>query len=158
MENFWDFSVWGTFNLFAVLLVSLLAANILKRSIRPLQDSLIPTSVLGGGLLIVVAGFYKLFTGDVMFDTAFFGGKGTTNLELITYHALALGFIASAFKKNDEKMTKQRTIEIFNTGVTTVATYLMQAILGFVISMIAALVMKDFFMAAGVLLPFGYGQ
>ncbi|MBQ6832968.1 MAG: hypothetical protein IJO55_00945 [Lachnospiraceae bacterium] len=158
MENFWDFSVWGTFNLFSVLLVSLLVANILKRSIRPLHDSLIPTSVLGGGLLIVVAGFYKLFTGDVMFDTAFFGGKGTTNLELITYHALALGFIASAFKKNDEKMTKQRTIEIFNTGVTTVATYLMQAILGFVISMIAVLVMKDFFIAAGVLLPFGYGQ
>ena len=158
MENFWDFSVWGTFNLFAVLLVSLLVANILKRSIRPLHDSLIPTSVLGGGLLIVVAGFYKLFTGDVMFDTAFFGGKGTTNLELITYHALALGFIASAFKKNDEKMTKQRTIDIFNTGVTTVATYLMQAILGFVISMIAVLVMKDFFIAAGVLLPFGYGQ
>ena len=158
MENFWDFSVWGTFNLFSVLLVSLLVANILKRSIRPLHDSLIPTSVLGGGLLIVVAGFYKLFTGDVMFDTAFFGGKGTTNLELITYHALALGFIASAFKKNDEKMTKQRTIDIFNTGVTTVATYLMQAILGFVISMIAVLVMKDFFIAAGVLLPFGYGQ
>ena len=49
-------------------------------------------------------------------------------------------------------------IEIFNTGVTTGATYLMQAILGLGISMIAVLIMKDFFVAAGILLPFGYGQ
>ena len=55
-------------------------------------------------------------------------------------------------------MTKKRTIEIFNTGVTTVATYLMQAVLGLGISMVAVLVMKDFFAAAGILLPFGYGQ
>ena len=30
MENFWDTNVWGTVNLTAVLLGSLLAANILK--------------------------------------------------------------------------------------------------------------------------------
>ena len=35
---------------------------------------------------------------------------------------------------------------------------LLQAILGFGISMIAALFVKDFFPAAGVLLPFGFGQ
>jgi len=93
-----------------------------------------------------------------MFDTAFFGGNGTTNLELITYHSLALGFIASAFKSSKGKLSKQRTVEIFNTGVTTVATYLLQAILGFAISMIACLFIKNFFPAAGVLLPFGFGQ
>lgn len=37
MENFWDFSVWSGFNLAAVLLVSLLAANVLKKSIHFLQ-------------------------------------------------------------------------------------------------------------------------
>jgi ESS family glutamate:Na+ symporter len=55
-------------------------------------------------------------------------------------------------------MTRQRTTEIFNTGVTTVATYLLQAVFGMAISMVAALVVKDFFVAAGVLLPFGFGQ
>ena len=30
MTNFWDSNVWGFLNLFAVLLVSLLAANALK--------------------------------------------------------------------------------------------------------------------------------
>ena len=158
MENFWDFNVWGTYHVIAVLLVSLLAANILKKSIKWLQDSLIPISVLGGGILIVVAGIYKLITGDIMFDTAFFGGNGTATLELLTYHTLALGFIAATLKSSDEKLNRERTVEIFNTGVTTVATYLLQAILGFAISGIAALVVRDFFAAAGILLPFGYGQ
>ena len=158
MENFWDFNVWGSFNVLSVLLISLLAANMLKKAIPWLQASLIPTSVLGGGILIVVAGIYKAITGDIMFDTPFFGGNGTAQLEMITYHTLALGFIASAFKSSKNKMTKQRTVEIFNTGVTTVSTYLLQAVCGFGISMIACLFMKDFFPAAGVLLPFGYGQ
>ena len=158
MENFWDFKVWGALNLFSVLLISLLAANLLKKFFPVLKASLIPTSVLGGGILIAVAGVYKLFTGDVVFDTAFFGGNGTVNLELITYHSLALGFIAATFKSSKGKLTRQRTTEIFNTGVTTVATYLLQAVLGFGISLIATLFVADFFPAAGVLLPFGFGQ
>ena len=158
MENFWDFSVWGTFAVIATLLISLLAANVLKKTIKFLHASLIPTSVLGGIILLIVAGIYKLITGDIMFDTALFGGNGTAKLELITYHALALGFIASTFKPAKGKLTKQRTNEIFNTGVTTVSTYLLQAVIGFGITIIAALIIKGFFSAAGVLLPFGYGQ
>jgi len=158
MENFWDYNVWSTLNLIAVLLLSLLAANMIKKAVPWLQASLIPTSVLGGGILIVVAGIYKLATGDVMFDTAFFGGKGTATLETITYHTLALGFIASTFKSGKGKLTRQRTGEIFNTGVTTVSTYLLQAVFGLLIGLIVTLFVKDFFPAAGVLLPFGYGQ
>ena len=116
MINFWDFSAWGGFNVIAVLLVSLLAASMLKRAFPVLKATLIPTSVLGGGLLILVAGIYKTVTGDIMFDTPFFGTSGTAMLELITYHCLALGFIASTFKPAQGKMTKKRTMEIFNTG------------------------------------------
>ncbi len=158
MENFWDFSVWGSFNLLAVLLVSLLVANVLRKSIKLLKTSLIPVSVLGGGVLIAVACVYKLITGEGMFDTAFFGGNGTANLELITYHCLALGFIASTFKPSKGKLTKKRTEEIFNTGVTTVSTYLLQGVFGLAISIPAAWLVSDFFSAAGILLPFGYGQ
>ena len=158
MPNFWDSSAWGAVNVVAVLLISLLAANLLKKLIPVLKKALIPSSVLGGTLLIIIAGIYKLCTGNVMFDTNFFGGNGTANLELITYHCLALGFIASSFKSSKGKLTKQRTVEIFNTGVTTVSTYLLQAVLGMGISLLAVFVIKDFFPAAGVLLPFGYGQ
>ena len=158
MENFWDYNVWGWMMLFAVLLASMLAGNVLKRAIPLLQRSLIPTSVLGGVILLVIAAIYKGITGDVMFDTMLFGGNGTANLEIITYHALALGFIASTFKSTNTKLTKKRSGEIFDTGVTTVSTYLLQAIFGFGITMIVALVIDGFFAAAGMLLPFGYGQ
>ena len=159
MSNFWDFSVWGGLNLVTVLLLSLLFANLLKRTIKFLRDSLIPVSVLGGGILILIEALYSLITGGQhMFDTAFFGGNGTEVLEIITYHALALGFIASTFKSSNAKLTKERTVEIFNTGVTTVSTYLLQAVVGLGITIIAAFLIKDFFAAAGLLLPFGYGQ
>ena len=158
MENFWDYSVWGSLNLIAILLLSLLLANTLKRKIKLLRVSLIPTSVLGGAILLTISGFYKLFTGNVFFDTLFFGGNGMATLEIITYHCLALGFIASAFKTSDNKMTKQRGAEIFNTGVSTVSTYLIQGIFGLGVTIIASLIAKEFFVAAGLILPFGYGQ
>ena len=158
MENFWDFSVWGWFNVLAVLLISLLAAKALKKVVPILNASLIPTSVLGGAILLVVAGIYKVITGNVMFDTPFFGDHGTTTLEVITYHCLALGFVASTLKAGGGKLTKQRTNEILNTGVTTVSTYLLQAFVGFGITLVVAMIVEGFFPAAGILLPFGYGQ
>ena len=104
MSNFWDFEVWGWMILMAVLLGSLLVGNILKKTIPFLQQSLIPTSVLGGAILLIVAAVYKAITGNVMFDTAAFNHNGTNNMEIITYHALALGFIASSFKTSGGKL------------------------------------------------------
>ena len=156
--NFWDFSSWGFFNLIAVLLGSLLVAQMLKRSIPALEASLIPTSVLGGGILLVISAVYNAISGQELFDTAFFGGNGSAWLELITYHMLALGFTASALKSSGGKMTKERSIEIFNTGLTTVATYLLQAFVGMIICIIGAIFLKDLLEAAGLLLALGYGQ
>ena len=158
MGNFWDFSSWGFFNLTAVLLLSLLVANMLKRSIPLLEASLIPTSVLGGGILLVISAVYNAITGDEMFNTPFFGGHGAAWLELLTYHMLALGFTASALKSSGGKMTKERSVEIFNTGLTTVSTYLLQALVGMIICMVGAIFLKDLLEAAGLLLALGYGQ
>lgn len=158
MENFWDSSTWQTFHLIAALLLAMLAANALKQLIPLLRRSLVPTSVLGGLLLLGISAIFQGITGQVMFHTAFFGGNGIANLEILTYHCLALGFIATGLKHSDRKLTKLRQWEIFNTGVTTVSTYLIQGIVGMIITIIAAMVVKDFFPAAGILLPFGYGQ
>jgi ESS family glutamate:Na+ symporter len=142
----------------SVLLGALLAGNTLKRKIPFLKKSLMPSSVIGGTLLIIIAAIYKAIAGEVMFDTAIFDYKGTAFLEMITYHTLALGFIASTLKITDSHLNKQRTTEIINTGITTVATYLIQGVIGIAITMVAALIIKDFFSAAGMLLPFGFGQ
>lgn len=158
MVNFWDFSSWGFFNLTAVLLTSLLVANMLKRSVPWLEASLIPTSVLGGGILLVISVIYNQLTGTEFFDTPFFSGQGTAWLELLTYHMLALGFTASALKSSGGKMSKERSVEILNTGLTTVATYLLQAFAGMVICIIGARYLPDLLESAGILLALGYGQ
>ena len=158
MINFWDSEVWSWILLFAVLTGSLLVGNTLRRKIPLLRNSLIPTSVIGGAVLLIVAAIYKAITGEIMFDTAIFGGEGTKNLEIITYHALALGFIASSLKYSDKPVNKKRLNEIFNTGVTTVSTYLIQGVLGVAITLIAGFFIADFFTGAGILLPFGFGQ
>ncbi len=158
MSNFWDFSVWGGLSLVAVLMFGLFLANYLKKTVKFLRDSLIPTSVLGGIILLLISSIYEWITGNLLFNTDFFGGNGMAALEVITYHALALGFIATAFKGGRAKHTKKRNMEIFNTGVTTVSTYLLQGVLGLGITLIVARIVTGFFPAAGVILPFGYGQ
>jgi len=167
MFNFWDSNVWSWILLMAVLLGSLLVGNTLRRKIPFLRNSLIPTSVIGGAVLLIFTSSYKMITGEVFFDTAIFGGDGTVPgtlsgtavLEMITYHALALGFIASSLKSSNKPTGVKRVREIFDTGVTTVATYLIQAVVGMAITVVAALtLMPGFFEAAGLILPFGYGQ
>ena len=159
MENIWGFSAWGSVNLVAVLLLSLLFANLLKRKIKWLTKTLIPTSVLGGLLLLVFSIIYKSIFGTQLFNENVFGGNGISTLEMITYHSLAIGFIATSFKPSKERFNKKRTVEVLNTGITTVATYLIQGIVGLVITLVISnFIFKDFFAAAGIILPFGYGQ
>ena len=158
MEAFWDYSVWGFFNIFAVLLISLLAANALKKAIPALEASLVPTSVLAGILLLIFSMVYDQFFNVRFFDSKIYNGSGYDYMEMITYHTLALGFIAGSLKTTGGKLSKKRATEIFNTGVTTVSTYLVQAVVGMGITMLAALILPGFFQAAGLLLPFGFGQ
>ena len=158
MTNFWDSSVWSFVLLMGLLLGSLLVANIFKRRVPFLKNSLIPNSVLGGIIILLVEWIYKFIAKRPFFDSAMFGYNGHDTLEIITYHCLALGFIASSLKTTGGKITKKRFDEILNTGVTTVATYLLQGIVGIVITVIAANMVSGLMAGAGILLPFGYGQ
>ena len=159
VENFWDYNVWGSINLIAVLMLALFGANILKRRVKIVKRSLIPTSVLAGLLLLITSTVWEHYTDTVLFNTNFFGGKGLSSLEFLTYHALALGFIASTLASDKKKFDKKRTGEIFDTGVTTVSTYLLQGVLGMAITIGAAyFINSEIFPASGLILPFGYGQ
>lgn len=156
--NFLDYDVWSFLFLFAVLLITLLIGNIIRRKTPFLRDSLVPTSVLGGIILIIVTSIYRFVAGESLFDTSAFNFNGTETLEIITYHCLALGFIASTLKTTNKELTKERSVEVFNTGVTTVATYLLQGVVGLAITIVISLIVTGFFPAAGMLLPFGFGQ
>ena len=174
------YNVWGIVSVVAVLLIALIFANMLKRRIPFIKKSLIPTSVLAGTIILIVSSIYTIATkGGYLFELSFFGSPsketleaveaglvsaedvsltGLQVLEVITYHALALGFIATAFKPVQEKLNKKRSTEVFNTGVTTVSTYLLQGILGMAVTMIACLFVPGLTNYAGIILAFGFGQ
>ncbi len=168
MTNFWDSDVWGFLTLLGLLLGGLLFANFLKRKIGFLRRSLIPASVLAGIVLLAVSFAYTMIVGknevgeyQNLFKLPIFNGNVTSGLDIlyvITYHCLALGFAATTLGSTKKPLGKKRAGEIFDTGVTTVSTYLLQAVLGIGITILVAHLVKDFFSPAGVLLPFGFGQ
>ena len=158
MQNFWDFEAWGGLSLLATLLIGLLIANAMKKNIKFVRKTLIPTPVLGGLIILIITTVYEKITGQIFFNTNFYGGSGLGMLEILTYHCLALGFIASTLKRTEDKFTGKRKTEIFNTGVTTVSTYLIQGIFGMAITIGAAYLVGEIFPASGIILPFGFGQ
>ena len=170
--SFSELNVWSFIMILAILLASMLIASILKRFIPALQKTLIPVSVLGGIILLVISTIVYFTAGDYLFNLALFGESTTSTdadstamsgmqvLEVITYHCLGIGFIASGMRNSKKKFTKKRAGEIFDSGVTTVNGYLIQAFLGLIVTIIAVwgLDSSGLISAAGILLAFGFGQ
>lgn len=161
-----ELNVWAFLIIIAVLLFSMLICSILRR-IPILKKSLIPVSVMGGMILLVISTITYYCAGDYVFNFTIFGGSGAEGrfsgmemLELITYHCLGIGFVASGMRTSKKKFNKQRAGEVFNSGLTTVSGYLIQAFVGLAITLIAAYLcnVDGLISAAGILLAFGFGQ
>ena len=168
--SFAELNVWTFIMVFAVLLASMLVAAALKRFIPALNKTLVPVSVLGGILLLIISTIVYFAAGDYLFNLPVFGSpaesdadksiSGMQMLELITYHCLGIGFIASGMRNTRKKFNKKRAGEIFDSGVVTVNGYLIQAFGGLIITIIAAWALhtNGLISAAGILLAFGFGQ
>ena len=147
--NFWDANVWSFFIAVTILLFGMIIANSLRNIIKPLRTLMIPSSVLGGFIILLVGFIYKQVTGNPMIRQH--------TLESLTYHGLGLGFVALSLRKIDKKKEGHSKSGGFDSGVTIVATYLLQAVLGLAVSIGLYYAMGSFF-ASGLLLPMGYGQ
>lgn len=164
--SFSELSVWTFIMVFGALLLSMLVASVLKHFVPALQKTLIPVSVLGGIILLVVSTIVYFTAGEYLFNLPVFGDgtdgsmSGMQVLEVITYHCLGIGFIASGMRNSKKKFTKQRAGEIFDSGVTTVNGYLIQAFAGLIVTILAVWLLHTDGMisAAGILLAFGFGQ
>ena len=137
---------WQWLVQFCILATALLLGNVLRTKIPFLNKSLLPSALLGGLLLLI----FKQFP-----DSREIINKPM--MEIVTYHALGLGFVALALKNNkiESKSTPMKVIE---TGALTASTYVIQGIVGLIVSIIFFLVGKKLFYAAGLLLPMGFGQ
>lgn len=148
-SNFWDYQLWSLLVTLTVLLGGMLIANILRRKVSFIRKSLIPSSVLGGFIVLLLSVVYQKATGRQLIETSM--------LETLTYHGLGLGFVAITLVENEKTKDKNRQRDIFNTGVTTVITYLIQGVVGLVVTVILYYTIGSFF-ASGVILPLGFGQ
>ena len=161
--SFASTNVWPVIMFLAVIMGGLLVGNTLKRYIPFLRKSLIPVSVLGGIFLLVISTVTKFSTGEYLFNYAIFSEGSSINgiemLEILTYHCLAIGFIAMTLRKSDSKgMLKGRVNEVVNTGITTVSTYLLQGLIGLAITVGASFFIPKLIKASGIILCFGFGQ
>jgi ESS family glutamate:Na+ symporter len=140
-------SLWGMVIQFGIIAAILLLANFLRRQVPFVRKTLMPTAVLGGFLLLILRLIFpNLINTDV--------------LEMITYHGIGLGFIALSLRVPEKSVqTDKGNLTGPKTGALIVSCYLMQGILGMVISLgLAYTFMPGLFKAAGLLLPMGYGQ
>ena len=140
-----NMELWNPIIQFGIIAVFVLIANILRRKIKFIRNSLIPTAVLAGFVLLIFRTFNILRIDAEL-------------LEVITYHALAIGFIALSLRRPENKSVNG-ALHSAKSGALIVSTYLVQAIVGLGISLILALTfMPGLFEACGILLPMAYGQ
>ena len=158
--NFFDVSVWRSILLIGLLLLSLLLANTIKRTVPFFKNSLIPNSVLGGIILLIISTICYFVKGEYLLNLDYFAadGAGINILEVLTYHCLAIGFIAMTLRPTKKAKGDGRGKEILNSGITTIGTYLIQGFVGLIFTLIAYFSLDNFAPGSGILMALGYGQ
>lgn len=148
MTSFASLSAWGWLIQFFIIIVALLIANLIRCNVPLLRRSLLPTALVAGLIILCVKplGFFHELVDK-------------SSMEIITYHALGLGFVAMALK-NKKIKSQTTTMKVVETGAVTASTYIIQGIIGLLITIPLFLWWNnhDFFYASGLLLPMGYGQ
>ena len=138
--------LWNPILQLGIIAIAILVANLLRRKIPAIRSTLLPAAVLGGFLLLII----KLL-GIVSIDKAF--------MEMLVYHCIAIGFIAMTLRVPEERDKAKGQLTGLKSGAVIVSSYMIQGVLGLVITLILAhTFMPGLFEAAGILLPMGYGQ
>ncbi len=141
-----NIDLWHLVILLGEIAAIILIANILRRKIGFIRKSLMPTAVIAGFIALILKQ-----TGVLDYDAEL--------LEMITYHTIALGFIAMAMRIPPQALSKQKNLSGVKSGALIVSTYLIQGAVGlFITILLGYTLMPDLFKASGLLLPMGYGQ
>lgn len=139
-------SIWNPFIQLSIIAIMILIANVIRKKVPFVKKSMMPTAVIAGFLLL----FLKL-TGILKVDVTF--------MEAITFHFIAIGFIAMSLRVPEVVDRKTKDHIGLRSGATIVGAYLVQAVSGLLISVILSLtLMPGLFKPAGILLCLGFGQ
>ena len=154
-----DYSQTTTWN--AVLVLGIIAVMILVaihlRRYKVFHKSLLPTAVLGGFLMLVVK-LVGVKAGVFHTDSEAYI-KFNNVLQVLTYHGIAVGFIAMSLRTPNSDVKKGDKLVGPKSGAIIVSSYMIQGLVGLAISLgLSYTVMPKLFRASGILLPMGYGQ
>ena len=152
-------SLWNLIIQVGLIALFLLLANLLRRKIPFFRKSLMPTAVLAGFLFLILrtAGLF-IFKAETL-EKLPYNPFDTTILETVTYHGIAIGFIALSLRVTKKSGEEKNGLVAPKSGALIVSTYLVQGIAGLVISLLLFFTfMPNLFAASGILLPMGYGQ
>ena len=138
--------LWNVIIQLGYIAAVILIANFLRQTIKPVRQTMLPVAVLAGFILLLAKEI-----GIVTLDEEF--------LSALTYHGIALGFIAMSLRTPSQRGAGDESKVGFRSGAVIVSTYMVQAATGLIITIGLALTIKpDMFRAAGLLLPMGFGQ
>lgn len=164
ITNYESGIVWIGVVFVFILAALLLAGNIIRRKVAIFRKSLLPTAVIAGilGLVLKEAVFRPLATNGILVTLEEIESFNKF-LNVITYHALALGFIAMGLKVNEKIEIKSNKAHSYYNGMLIVATYILQGVIGIALTMLFAYTLFPQFksgpgLATGILLPFAFGQ
>ncbi len=154
-----DYSQTSTWN--AVLVLGIIAVMILVaihlRRYKVFHKSLLPTAVLGGFLMLIVK-LVGVKAGVFHTDSEAYI-KFNNVLQVLTYHGIAVGFIAMSLRTPNSDVKKGDKLVGPKSGAIIVSSYMIQGLVGLAISIgLSYTVMPKLFRASGILLPMGYGQ
>jgi len=154
MFDFTSPESWQAIYYFGLIAGLLLLGNTLRRKIPFLKKSLLPTAVIAGflGLLLkelVLTQFVS--EDDILALNRYFS--------MITYHAIALGFIALGLKVSEKARFQLKRGQSLFSGLLIVSTYLVQGIVGLSVTLFLSYTfLPDLFRSSGILFPLGFGQ
>ena len=154
----WDFTLanygpnWAFLTQLGLLLLFLMLGNIFRRTIPLFRKCLVPSALLGGGLLLIVDIICKQ-CGVILVDNRL--------MQTTTYHCLAIGFAAMSLKteKSAHKTNKTQVVEF---GALQSGCYMLQAFTGLAITIVLFLLTRYGKQVTsyicGLILPLAYGQ
>ena len=133
-HQLWNFII-QTGYIAAVILI----ANFLRQKIGFIRRTMMPVAVFAGFLLLLA-------------KYAGIAGIDENLMSMLTYHGIALGFIAMSLRVPEANAGGgERTIGL-RSGAVIVSTYMVQGVIGLIITLgLAYTVMPGMFKAAGLL-------
>ncbi|MDY0210424.1 MAG: hypothetical protein RBQ91_03330 [Acholeplasma sp.] len=164
IQNYESLGTWIGIIYLVIISLLLLLGNIIRRKVPVFRKSLLPTAVIAGllGLFLKEMVVRPMADAEILLTQAQIVSFNQF-LNLVTYHTLAIGFIAMGLKVNEKLQIKTNRAHSYFNGMVIVSTYLLQGIVGIGISLILAYTFMPVFqtgpgLATGILLPFGFGQ